>query len=325
VTAIASFDEAAAILAGGKKILLTCHLGPDGDSLGSMSSLAALLREQDREVTPYNPDGMPRVLRFLPHLETLVTKLPPGAKYDLTIVVDCGDRKLLGPTFPGPEITGPLLVLDHHASSRPFGDHYFCDTSAASIGVLVARLAKHLGWTLSPQASVGIYVSMVSDTGSFRYSNTSAEALRLAASLVEDGGVEPWAVARALGEQVPLSRYKLLSAALAGIELHAGGKVAVMTVTDEMVRAAGAKWEHSEGLVNYARAIEGVECGVFLAPIKEGGGTRVSLRGKGGVDCGAICAAFGGGGHPGAAGCHLPTSLPDARATIVEALAAALG
>jgi bifunctional oligoribonuclease and PAP phosphatase NrnA len=313
---------AAARLASARRVLLTCHLGPDGDSLGSMSALASLLREHGRDVTLYNPDPAPRFLRWLPHVDGLTRQL--GEAYDLTVVVDCGDQKLLGKTFPPPEKTGPLLVLDHHATSRPFGDVYVCDAAAASVGVLVARLAAHLGWPLSLDAARGIYTSLVSDTGSFRYSNTNAEAFQLAAHLVGDVGLDPWSVAQSLGEEVPLARYRLLSLALAGIALEQGGRLAVMSITDEMVRQAGARWEHSEGLVNYARALEGVEVGVLLSPAREGG-TRISLRSKGRVDAGAVCAPFGGGGHRGAAGCWLDTSPAEARPIILAALAGALG
>ncbi len=314
---------AAGMLAGARRVLLTCHLGPDGDSVGSMSALATLVAASGREPTVYNPDPPPRNLRWLPRIDGLVHKLPGGARFDLTVVVDCGDRRLLGPSFPPPDVTGPLLVLDHHASSRPFGDAYVCDPAAAAVGVLVARLAAQLGWPLTPDAAPGLYVSLVADTGSFRYANTNAEALRLAAELVGTHGVNPWQVAERLGEQVPLSRYKLLSAALSGLQLELSGRVAVMIITEEMVRAAGAKWEQSEGLVNYARAVEGVECGVLLTPGRDGA-TRVSLRSKGRVDAGVVCTPFGGGGHPGAAGCAIPADLAEARRLIVEALAAAL-
>jgi phosphoesterase RecJ-like protein len=300
------------------RVMLTCHLGPDGDSLGSMSALAALLTAAGREVTVFNPDPAPRSLRFLPHLDRLTPK--PGAAHDLTIVVDCGDRKLLGHRFPGPEITGKLLVLDHHATSRPFGDVTICDPGAASVGVLVARLADRFGWPIGADAAAGIYVSLVADTGSFRYANTNTEAFELAARLVGSGAVEPWAVAQQLGEEVPLARYRLLAAALAKLELVLAGRIAIMTVTDDMVRAAGARWEHTEGLVGYARALEGVEVGMMLAPAREGG-TRVSLRSKGRlVDAGAVCAPFGGGGHRGAAGCTVPVGLDAARSLLIEAL-----
>src|SRR5262245_32616297 len=127
--------------------MLTCHQGPDGDSLGSMSALACLLRERGREVTLYNPDPAPRFLRWLPHVDTLTRDV--GAPHELTVIVDCGDPKLLGKSFPPPEKTGPWMVLDHHATSRPYGDFYVCDPGASSVGVMVARLAESLGWSLS--------------------------------------------------------------------------------------------------------------------------------------------------------------------------------
>lgn len=322
-TVEATLEQAAAALAAAKKVLLSCHVSPDGDATGSMCALAALLREQGREVTLYNPDQVPRTLKWLAHADTLVHKLPAGAKYDLTVVVDCGDRKLLGDRFPGPEVTGPVLALDHHASSRPFGELFYSDPGAAAVGVLVARLAKTLGWTLSPAAGAAIYVSIVADTGSFRYANTNAEVFEIAADLVARGAVDPWAVAERLGEQVPLARYRLLAAALASIALELEGKVAVMVITEEMIRAAGASWELTEGIVNYARAIEGVLCGVLLTPAKEKG-VRVSLRARGRVDAGAICLPYGGGGHPGAAGCRMTGTIPEARAEILGAIAKAL-
>jgi phosphoesterase RecJ-like protein len=322
---VTDLSPAVGLLRDARRVLLTCHLGPDGDALGSMSALAGILRAQGREVTLYNPDPAPRFLRWLPHVDRLTGKLPPEP-FDVTVVVDCGDRKLLGPTFPGPEVTGPLLVLDHHAVSRPFGDVYLCDPGAASIGVLVARLARELGWQIPDDAATGVYVSIVSDTGSFRYANTNAEAFQLAASLVSERGVHPWTVAQSLGEEVPLGRYRLLSSALATIQLELGGKVATMTITEDMVRKAGARWEQSEGMVNYARALEGVEVGVLFTPAREHPTThvRVSMRSKGRVDAGAVCAPFGGGGHPGAAGCTVEGSLDDARRRVLEALAQAL-
>jgi phosphoesterase RecJ-like protein len=316
-----SLEDAAALLGPAQRVLVTCHLGPDGDALGSMSALGALLGAQGRQVVLWSPDPAPRHLRFLPGLEALTRQ--PGGPHDLCVVVDCGDVRLLGPRFPGRDVTGPLLVLDHHATARPFGDLTVCDPDAASVGVLVARLATTLGWPLTAAAAVGIYVSLSSDTGSFRYANTNAEAFQLAARLVAEHGVDPWSVARQLGEEVPLARYRLLAAALAGLELAHGGRVAILAVSEEMVRAAGARWEHTEGLVNYARALEGVECGVLLAPARDGG-TRVSLRSKGAVDAGAVCGALGGGGHRGAAGCTLALAPAEARRVVLDALGAAL-
>ena len=317
-------ERAAEILASAGKVMVTCHLGPDGDAVGSMVAMSVLLRQRGAHVTLYNPDLVPRHLKWLPLCKGLVHRLPKSASFDATVVMDCGDPKLLGPDFPAKEVTGKLVVIDHHASGRPFGDVFLCDPDAASVGVLVARLATRLGWPLTEDAAVALYVSLVTDTGSFRYANTNAEALRLAADLVGLHGVGPWAVSERLSEQGTLGRYRLLSAALSTLQPVLGGHVVFMTITEEMVKGAGAAWEDSEGMVNYARSIRGVECGVLITPAKRGG-VRVSMRSKGHIiDAGAICLALGGGGHRGAAGCTLQGDLPGARETIEAALAGAL-
>lgn len=318
-------ERAAERIASAERILLTCHRGPDGDSVGSMVALASLLREREVRATLYSPDLVPRGLKWLPHTRTFVQKLKKDARYDLTVVVDTGDPKLLGNEFPPTEVTGDLVVLDHHASGVPFGDVFVCDPSAASVGVLVARIARHLGWAISADAAQGLYVSLVSDTGSFRYSNTDGEALRLAADLVEEGGVDPWAISERTSERGTLGRYRLLAAALGTLELAGEGALAFMTITEEMVRAAKATWEDSEGMVNYARALRGVECGVLITPAKHGG-IRVSLRSKGrAIDAGAVAKQLGGGGHVGAAGCTIEGDLASARARVEAALTEAIG
>jgi bifunctional oligoribonuclease and PAP phosphatase NrnA len=318
-------DQAAEIISLAPRVMVTCHRGPDGDAVGSMVALAAILRARGQRVTLYASDLIPRHLKWLPFARRGVAhRLGEGARFDVTVVVDCGDPKLLGSSFPGREITGQLVALDHHARGVAFGDLYVCDPQAASTGVLIARMARARNWRLPPEAALGLYVSLASDTGSFRYSNTNAEALRLAAQLVEEGGVDPGAVSERLYEQNRPSRYRLLSAALAGLETALDGRVAFMTVTHEMLAKARASWEDTDGLPNYARAIHGVDCGVLLTPAK-GGGVRVSLRSKGHfIDAAEVCAKLGGGGHRGAAGCTLPGELPAARARVEEALAAAL-
>ena len=136
--------------------------------------------------------------------------------------------------------------------------------------------------------------------------------------------MDSWYMAEQLEEQSSLARYRLMAQALASIVLECDGRVAVMVLTDSLVKGAGAIWEDSEGLVNYARGIEGVEVGLLLAPAKEGG-VRISLRSKGHVvDAGAVCAALGGGGHRGAAGCKLPGTLDEARVRVLGELRSAL-
>jgi len=317
-------EEAARRLADADKMLITCHLGPDGDAIGSMVALASLLRAQGKRATMYNPDLVPRRLRWLPSTKTLVHRLKAESKYELTVVVDCGDEKQLGTSLPPREVTGELIVLDHHASARPFGDLYVCDPAAASVGVLVARIARHLDWRLDEEAATALFISMVTDTGWFRYSNTNPEAHRLAAELVELG-VDAWQVSERMREPATLGKYRLLAAALGGIELGLGGKVAFLVVTREMVKRAGTTWDATEGLVNYARSLQGVECGVLLTSAKQGG-SRMSMRSRGkAVNAGAVCERLGGGGHPGAGGCIVKGDLTEARRAAERELAKELG
>ena len=318
-------ERAVALISPARRVLVTAHLGPDGDAAGSMSALVAMLREQGREATFYNPDPLPRALRWLPHAKSQKKKLSATARFDLTIVVDCGDRRLLGDAFPPPEVTGPVLALDHHAHARPFGDVFYTDPQASAVGVLVARIARALGWPISADAAAGIYLAIATDTGWFRYANTTAETFALAAELVGVSGADPREIAARVTEEFSVGRYRLLARVLDGMTLELGGKVALLTITDEMVRAAGAIWSDTDGFVNYARALAGVECGVLLTPAK-GGGARVSLRAKRGpIDAGAICALLGGGGHAGAAGCRVTGTVEEARVVVLAALAAALG
>lgn len=321
----AALAQASATLAAAERVLITCHRGPDGDSVGSMVALAAILRAQGKHARLYNPDPVPRRLRWLPLARTLVRKLPDNQAYDATVAVDCAEARLLGPGFPDSSVTGTLVILDHHASGAPFGDIHVCDPEAASVGVLVARLADRQNWPLTRDAALAIYVSLACDTGTFRYANTNAEAFHLAARLVDQHRVDPWRVSERLYERSSLDRYRLLALVLPQIELHLSGRVAVIVVTREILAEAKASWDDAVSIVDYARGIHGVECGVLLSPAKLGG-TRISLRSKGfHIDAGRVCASLGGGGHSGAAGCVLAMALPAARARIIEALAAALG
>lgn len=316
--------QAADRVAAAEKILVTCHAKPDADSTGSMIALASLLRGRGKQATLYSPERVPRFLQFLPLMGSWIHKLRSDSRYQLTCVLDCGDPKLLGPSFPGAEITGPLLVLDHHAHGKPFGDLFISDPQAAASGVLVRRLAAALGWPLTADAALGIYVALVADTGSFRYANTNREAFELAAELVGAGLVDPATVADRMSQAYTGTRLKLIAKVLDGVERELGGRVAIMTVTREHLSAAGASWDDTEGLIHYVRNLRGALCGVFLSPAK-GGGIRVSMRARSdGLDVGAVCAALGGGGHPGAAGCTLQGSLEEARKQVVAALEAAL-
>jgi phosphoesterase RecJ-like protein len=310
----ATLDDVAALVRAGRRFLVSGHARPDGDALGSMLATAHGLRALGKEVVVYDRDPAPPRLAFLPGADALTTT-PPTVPFDATFVHDCGDAHLLGEGFPPPSVTGPMIVLDHHASSRPFGDLVVRDADAAAVGVIVARLLATLGVTLTKAMAECIWCSLVSDTGWFRYSATDIETMRLATACVEAGAV-PWEFARRSEEAHPVARLKLMARVFDTLEIV--GATAMLTLTRASLAETGAHSEWAEGLVGYARGLEGIEVGVMFFEQEEG--VRLSLRSKGAVDVGAIAARFGGGGHRAAAGCFVRGSVATARAQLLSAL-----
>jgi phosphoesterase RecJ-like protein len=316
------FEEACGKLRDSKRILLTSHRRPDGDGTGSMAGLASLMRAQGKEATIYSVDPIARRYRWMPLVDTVVHTFAFDERYDCTIVVDCADISLLGDTLPPPEVCGTLITLDHHASGKPFGDIAVWDPTAAAVGVLVHRIAEREKWPITIEAAVPLYVSLISDTGGFRHANTNAEALWVGAELIK-AGVVPSTIAASLEERPSPGKVRLLGSVLSTLELHCAGRAGVLTVTTDMVEGARASWEDIEGMVNLARNVEGVQVGVMLTTAK-GGGVRVSMRSRSDkIDVGKVCMTLGGGGHPGAGGCHIDETLGLTKEKVVRALEAA--
>jgi bifunctional oligoribonuclease and PAP phosphatase NrnA len=318
---MSSLDEVVARLKAGKRFLSTAHASPDGDALGSMLATGWALRALGKEVFFYNRDPAPARLRFLPGASELAKKLPDGA-FDACLVHDCGDARLLGEGFPPKERTGPLIVLDHHASVRSFGELELRDSTASAVGVIVARIIRALGVPLDRNMAECLWCSLASDTGWFRYSSTDVETLELARDCVAAGAV-PWQFARRAEEEQPHARLRLLGIVLQTLEIR--GKLALLTLDEEMLAKAGAPPEMAENFANHARALEGIEVGALLTRTRKG--WNCSLRGKGGFDLGAFAARYDGGGHRAAAGCAIPVENGDfagAREKLVGALEEAL-
>jgi phosphoesterase RecJ-like protein len=302
-----------------QRILLTSHRRPDGDGTGSMAGLASLLRAQGKEAVIYSVDPIARRYRWLPLASSCVHTIGFDERFDCTIVVDCADISLLGDTLPPPEVCGTLITLDHHASGHPFGDIAVWDPTAAAVGVLVHRIAQRQGWPVTAEAAVPLYVSLISDTGGFRHANTNAEALHVGSELIR-AGVVPATIAASLEERPSPGKLRLLGSVLSTLELQCAGRAGVLSVTTDMVEGARASWEDIEGMVNWARNVEGVKVGVLLTTAK-GGGVRVSMRSRSEqIDVGRVCMTLGGGGHPGAGGCHMGGDLASVKEKVVRAL-----
>ena len=308
-------------LKSARKVLITMHRGPDGDALGSALALACTLRELGREVTVYNPDDLPYNFRFLRGASAVEKSLPADARFDVTVATDAGAFDRLGPDVPQDQRRGVLLNLDHHITTEPFGDVNYVDPHAASVGILAYKIIKSLGAPLSRDAAECIYASILADTGCFRDSSTDPECLRIAAELLE-AGVDPWEMTVRVYEQQPLARMRLLADVLSTLEVH--GRLATITITNAMVEKTGSETDLTDGFINYARSVDGVEVAASFREPQDGGPWRVSFRSRGRVNVAAIAQRFGGGGHHNAAGCSIEGDEAAVRAQIAHEIEEAL-
>lgn len=317
--------EVLKVVAQARKVLCVIHAGPDGDAVGSSLGLGLALQDAGREVFFFCATEVPYNLRFLPGMELVQRSIPEDLHFDATFICDAAASGRVGPGLPGPERRGVFVNLDHHMSNDCFGDVNYVDPGAAAVGVMVLRVIEGAGLPLNKPAATALYTSVLTDTGSFRYSSTNPEALEAAARMVA-AGCEPWEVSSAVYEEQPVERLLLLQRVLGSLELSNDGKLASMVLRWADLEAVGASADLSDGFINFARSIRGVEVAALLSEPKPGGDGlwRLSFRSRGKVNVAAVAAHFGGGGHFNAAGASLAGTLPEVRQKIAEALSEGL-
>lgn len=290
--------------------LITTHENPDGDAVGSSLALANYLKRLGKEVTVYYCDPLPDIYAFLPLAETVVNAIPARC-YDVCFVLDVGEFRRAGPEVGAFKGIGKFINVDHHLACDNFGAINLIDPQASATGALVYRIIKAAGHDIDYETALCIYTAVITDTGSFRYSNANPEAFSIAGEMVAKG-VNAWSIAEKLYESQPQKRLELLALALSTLYVSPRGDFASIAVTLDMYDKTCANAELTDGFVNYPRSIRGVEVAVFFREIKSGL-FKVGFRSKGKVDVSALAAAFGGGGHHNAAGCTVASSLEEVR------------
>jgi phosphoesterase RecJ-like protein len=295
--------------------LVVAHENPDGDAIGSTLGLANALREMGKEVVALNVDGVPQIMQFLPGSAQIVTTLPENKQFDVAFVLDSGDLVRAG--VPVRDRCDTLINIDHHPHSE-FGDICYLDVEASATAVLIDRILRKCDYQMSLEAAKPLYLGILSDTGSFRYSSANPEAFTVAGRLVEMG-IDPWEIASCLYESLAPERMKLLGLVLPTLEISECGRYASVAMTEEILKESGASEEHTDGFVNYPRAIRGVEVALFFRQIAADA-YKISFRSRGNIDVGAMARELGGGGHHNAAGAKVTGSLEEVRATVSRLL-----
>jgi bifunctional oligoribonuclease and PAP phosphatase NrnA len=322
-TTDADFGAVVEALRSDDRFLLTTHENPDGDALGSLLALHSILGQLGKDSVMYlaaKEFPLPVEYRFLPLAE--VFHEPPADVIDRTLVfLDCGnvDRTPEG-FLRNPDARS--LNIDHHHDNTRFGTINLVDVTVSSTAEIIHKVARLLGAEITPEIAGALYVGLVTDTGRFSYENTAAATHRTAAELI-DAGVDVGDTYRRIYERVPIEKLRLLSRALDKIERHDECGLAVTYVAAEDYETTGAAEVLTEGIIDQVRALEGTRIAAVVRDRGEGASTarKVSLRSTDGeTDVSAIARAYGGGGHPRAAG--FSTDLPYEE--IVEALCAQL-
>jgi phosphoesterase RecJ-like protein len=287
------------------RFLLTTHEGPDGDALGSLLATHKVLRQLGKDSVMFlaaKEFPLPVEYRFLP-LEEVFHEPPVDVVDRVLVFLDCGniDRMPVDFLRRGDAMT---LNLDHHHDNTRFGTLNLVDTAASCTAEIVFRLARMLGAEITPEIATALYVGLVTDTGRFMYENTSADAHRMAADLIE-AGVDVHDIYRRLYERVPLEKLHLVARAVQRIERLDDCPLAVTHITAEDYLETGSNESMTEGIIDYVRALEGTEVAAMIRDKTDGGShaRKVSLRSATGrVDVSAIAQRYGGGGHHRAAG-----------------------
>lgn len=304
-------ERALEILASAESVVLACHVGPDGDALGSMLAFGIAAQDAGKKVIASfgTPFVVPQAYRFL-DADLLVPPSQVPESPEVMVTFDAGSADRLG------ELAGPasraakLVVIDHHVTNEGFGHVDLVDPEAAATAEIVAVLLDRLAWPVTEPVATALLTGLVTDTGRFQYSNTTPQTLRVAAAMVE-AGARPEIIGRHVYEETPFGYLQAAGAVLARARLDRERRLVWSVLTQDDVASAGIGHGDTDPLIDAVRTA--VESDVALL-VKEMDGGRVkgSLRSRGRVDVGAIAAALGGGGHHNAAGFTLEGVAEDA-------------
>jgi len=302
-----TLEETAKAIMAADRIVLTAHVSPDGDAIGSCLGLQAYLRQQGKNAEVLIDDKLPRNLAFLPGYAEI--RRPQGLKLeaDLLIVLDTAMDRIGEVREAVPE--ADLLNIDHHISNKGDDVRLYCPPRKAAAAETVFDILQYLKATLNETVALPLYTGLATDTGFFCYSNTTPATMRAAAALIE-AGAKPEVVSEAV-EEKPLATVLGMAQAMQTIELFAQGKAAGVFLPLELVETL----ESTEGFIDFARIVEGVDIAVMVKCVEENV-CRVSLRSKG-YNVSDLAVQLGGGGHIRAAGCTLKMTFAEAKALIM--------
>ncbi|MEO3945055.1 bifunctional oligoribonuclease/PAP phosphatase NrnA [Gorillibacterium sp. CAU 1737] len=309
--------EAARFLREGNDFLVVSHVSPDGDAISSTLALGEILTQLGKRYTLINESGNPAKFAFLAGDRVILNDAEePEVSFSQVVTVDCADYARLGRVRDRIAEETPLLNIDHHPTNDAFGTVALLRPDAAATAEVLYALIEELGLTWNRDLATFIYTGLLTDTGGFRYSNTTSGVMKIASKLLDEG-VPANTLAERLLERLTFTQVRLLQRGLSTLALSPDGKIAWVSITHSDIEELGATSDDLDNLVSYPRNIEGVELGILFKETKPGI-FKVSLRSNGEVNVAQLAQAFGGGGHVRASGCSIPGTLDEVVARVLE-------
>ena len=303
-----------------QRFMITSHVRPDGDGLGSGLALYWMLKALNKDAAVVLHDRVPPAYSVLPGSDQVIVLEDVTGDYDAAFIIECSDVDRPGLRSLKDQF---VVNIDHHSTTVPFGDINWIDSTAAAVGEMIYNLCKALGVEVTKEIADCIYTALLTDTGSFHFSNTTERTLKIASELVRRG-VEPARISQALFYSSSYAKVKLLGLVLSHIERDESGRIAWITMDRATMYEADASEEDADGIVNQALSIGDVEAVAFFKELSPGA-YRVSLRSKNKNNVAKVAELFGGGGHRNAAGCRVEGGFSEVKSQVIEALQTALG
>ncbi|MFB3924669.1 MAG: bifunctional oligoribonuclease/PAP phosphatase NrnA [Syntrophales bacterium] len=308
------------VIASCNVFLLTSHVRLDGDAIGSELALYHVLRSMGKKAVIYNQDDIPVNYRFLPGVDLVVNSLPDVRVFDAAFILDCSELERVGEGASDIRTIPVIVNIDHHVSNESFCEISLIDPEASSTGELIFRILNEMKYPITEDVATSLYTAVMTDTGSFRYSNTSRSTFLMAGELVSMGAV-PHLIAEKIYETVPVAKIRLLARALETLEFAWDGKISSIVVTRKMLEDADALPENADNFAEFIRSMEGVQVAVFYTELSTNL-FKVSFRSKGVVDVEKVAKQFGGGGHSNASACKIAGDLTTVKKEVIGSIIA---
>lgn len=317
-----NIDEIIKVIQKNNNFLVTSHVNLDGDGIGSELALYLILKKLNKKPIILNQDRLPKIYHFLPgsnKVHYLEDNCTDTKNIDVGIVLDCSNVNRIGKTYDIFKDVKTLINIDHHKSNDNYGNLNYIDSSASSVGEIIYELIKFINIDLlDKDISTCLFTAILTDTGSFRYSNVSSKTFEVASHLTSHR-IKPHLIANNIYNRNTYSGLKLLGEALLNLEINESNYVSWITITRKMLNDTKAKDEEIEGIIEVATTLNNVEISILFRETQNNK-IKVSFRSKGNFDVNKFAGKFKGGGHPNAAGCLCSGKLGEIKEKILSEL-----